>query len=75
MFKKHTQKSENTLITPFILTFHANSFHSKNMLIKIPKYPLFILKINFKSNNSLKNHHTNAPNKHYFYENKYFCSH
>ena len=67
--KKYTYRSENSLMTPFdtkkiitfIITLKKYTYKSENILI-----------IPFHTNDSHKNHHTELPNKHCYYENKYF---
>ena len=67
--KKYTYKSENSLMTPFhtkkiitfIVTLKTYTHKSENILM-----------IPFHTNDSHKNHHTEPPNKHCYYENKYF---
>ena len=69
MLKKYTYKSENSLMTPFhtkkiitfIVTLKTYTHKSENILM-----------IPFHTNDSHKDHHTNPPNRHFYYENKYF---
>ena len=81
MLKKGYPQTQKVLSLP--PNVPMTPFHNKKIITfiiilkathKFENIPT-ILTIILKSINSHKNHHTNPPNKHLYYENKYFCSH